>query len=283
MATWPDRFPGRLEYEVEDFADRDLEFTLDESLLGRGGPVVMRGALEHKGKRIALEVVYPDSFPFLRPEVYARELRLGRHQNPYEGNLCLLDRSTRAWDADWTAARLVAERVRYLLDLLEEGGEALRAAEAAQGEPASAFFPTLRGAAVFVPAAMLGLPHDAGTGRARLAFSSQEPPQIVIRALLADVHTRVRKGKRRNGKRRNLGSADATLRRRFSDGRTLEIAWTRLDALPESNAPADLLAAARAPGSGVGMTGWQRVDDGEVSITGCIFQEEVRQGVYEDA
>src|SRR3712207_1305461 len=119
MATWPDRFPGRLEYELRDFRDRGLEFTLDDDLLGRGGPVVLRGDIDRSGDRIELEVVYPDSFPFLRPEVYARSVRLDRHQNPYEGNLCLLDRSTRAWSTPWTAAWLVAERVPYLLDLVE--------------------------------------------------------------------------------------------------------------------------------------------------------------------
>jgi hypothetical protein len=88
-------------------------------------PRVIRGSIVWHERQIELEVVYPDTFPFLRPEIYAPGLALGRHQNPLQGNLCLLDRSTRAWNVDETGAWLVAERVPYLLDLLEQGGEAL--------------------------------------------------------------------------------------------------------------------------------------------------------------
>lgn len=277
MATWPDRWPGRLEYEVEDFCDRGLEFALDEELVHRGGPVVMRGRIERHGTPVELEVVYPDTFPFLRPEVLARDLSLGRHQNPYEGNLCLLDRATRAWDTDWTAARLIEERVPLLLDLLEEGGQALREGEALQGEPASAFFVHQPGTAIFVPGALLRIPTTIKHGSARLSFAEQEPAAVLVRALLSRAQARVRK------RWRDVGRADDALLARFSGGSSIEISWARLTELPPGRSPEELLAAAEAAVPGVRARRCTEVAGGDIAVTGCLFEEEVRQGEYADA
>lgn len=277
MATWPARFSGRIEYEVGDFADRGLDFALDEKLLGRGGPVVMRGRIEHRGTQIELEVVYPDSFPFLRPEVYARKLRLGRHHNRYDGNLCLLDRSTRSWDTRWTGARLIAERVPYLVDLIQQGGEALRRAEVPQGEPASAFFIHEPGTAIFVPVELLQLPKRLKYGHGRLTFARQEPPQVAIRALFARAEERVRKGKWRE-----IARAGAALASRFSGGGKIDFSWVRLEELPDGREPADMLAAIGEAAAGASTQRWNRVANGHISVKGCVFEEEVRQGEYED-
>lgn len=126
MRGWVERFPARLEREFATYAADSLDFEADRALLEEQGRLVMRGSIFHNGEKIELEVVYPDLFPFLRPEVYAKELRRDRHQNPYDGNLCLLDRSTRAWSPSLTGAWLVRERVPHLLRLLEAGGEEAR-------------------------------------------------------------------------------------------------------------------------------------------------------------
>jgi hypothetical protein len=277
MRSWKDRFPERFEHELSAFAERDLDFKLDEDLLEEQGRVVLRGTLVHDGDEIPLEVNYPDLFPYLRPEVVAKELKLDRHQNPYEGNLCLLDRSSRAWNPSDTGAWLVAERVPYLLKLLAAGGEELRKEEAPQGEPVSSYFPSAAGTVIFVPAEALKLPPDTSAGSGRIACSSLEPPQLRIRGLIGELVE-----KKRNRKTRTLARADASLQTRFS-GATLSFRWARLDARPVANTPEALLDAIEAARPGFGSPPWERVHGGQVAIAGAVFSEEVRQGEEEDA
>lgn len=278
MRTWVDRLPERFEHELAEFERRELVFELDRKQLEEQGRVVLRGAIDHKGKEVRLEVRYPDLFPYLRPEVVAPELSLGRHQHPYAGNLCLLDPSTRAWDTDETAAGLVIERVPYLLGLLEPGAEeALREAETPQGEPASVYFPAMPGNVVFVPQAALELPAEAKAGSGRIAFSVFEPPQPEVRGLLAEL---VEKG--RNRKSRLLARAEEALLTRFG-GEQLPFRWVRLPAPPTENTVEGVLAAIEEAKEGFGSPPWQAIPGGQIAITGAVFSEEVRQGEQDDS
>jgi molybdopterin/thiamine biosynthesis adenylyltransferase len=58
--------------------------------------------------------------------------------------------------------------------------------------------------------------------------------------------------------------------------------WVRLQEAPEELSAEAVLAAADAVEPGFGRPPWQRVGDGEVGVTGAVFEEEVRQGEYED-
>lgn len=277
MRTWPQRFPERLTYELDRFAERDLDFQLDEDLLKTQGRVVLRGSIEYQAQVVGVDVIYPDLFPFLRPEVIAKELHLGRHQNPFEGNLCLLDRSTRAWKPSYTGAWLVAEKLPYLLELLEADEEAMRQAEAPQGEPASHYFRTATGAVVFVPAPMLELPLEARAGSGRIAFAPFEPPQVRIRGMISQLVE-----KRGNRKTRTLATADQELLARFN-GREIPFRWVRLEGLPPENRPISLIAAVDSAQPGFGSPPRENVAGGAVGICAGVFREEVRQGEFEDS
>lgn len=278
MRTWVDGFPGRLEYELADFVERDLEFALDEAQLSEQGRVVLRGVLPYEGSEVRLEVRYPDLYPYLRPQVIAPELELERHQNPFARDLCLLEASTRAWDADATAAWLVAERVPYLLGLFAGEEEEMRRAEVPQGEPVASYFEGQPGAAIFVPQTALELPAKARAGSGRLAFSAAEPPQLELRCLLAEL---VERGP--NGKAKTLGRADDEDLDRHFGGERIPFRWVRLDERPEANTPEAVLAAAERVQAGFGSPPWRAVGGGQVAVTGVLFQEEVAQGVLEDA
>lgn len=277
MRSWPERLPERLDYELACFTERGLDFELDQDILDRRGRVVVRGSITHAGEKIELEVVYPDLFPWLRPEVYAKGLRLDRHQNPYQGNLCLLDRSSRAWKPSYTAAWLVAERVPYLLELLAGGEETMRLAESPQGEPFSSYFLGMPGTTVIVPAAMLDLPAEARAGAGRIAFAPFEGPRIWIRGAIAELVE-----KRGSRKTRTLATFDATLQERFA-GAQIPFRWVRLPELPTENSAAALLTAIEVTQHGFGTPRWETVAGGQIAIVAAVFREEVRQGEYEDA
>lgn len=274
--NWPDRYPGRLEYELASFEGRGLDFRLDEGHYQRSGQVVVRGKLPHGEQFVDLEVVYPDFFPLFRPQVFATELRLGRHQNPVAGNLCLLDRPTRAWHTNDTGAWLVAERVPYLLSLLEQGGEELARAEVPQAEPASAFLPYDRpGAMLAVAGTALALPVEHQRGAARLTFSSTDAETASMRVLLAKVCAE-------DAGAAPLAEADEPLRERFG-GSALDVRWVRLPESPVADSAEALLQLARKQDPGLGMATWHRLADGcEVRPTAIVFPEEVGQHVIED-
>lgn len=277
MRPWTETYPERLAYELAEFERRGLRFEPDQAALDKTAALALRGSIIWRERAVELVVVYPDSFPFLRPEVYAPDLKLERHQSPIERNLCLLDRSSRAWHVSDTGAWLVAVRVPHLLDLLELGGEDLLAGEAPQGEPESYYFPGQVGAVVFVPAEMLNLQDSERVGILELAFGQNEPPQQMLRGCLAKLAVRSRKGKKRT-----LAEVGKPLRTRFA-GERLEGRWVRLDRFPSGNQPADLLNAVAAVQPAFSQHHWHQLSLGvEISILGAVVPEEVRQGEWED-
>ncbi len=274
MYRWTEAFPGRLEAELAAFeADDRLDFELDEEERKRTGRIRLGGTLLHKGGKIKLEIRYPESFPFLRPEVFAPELRLARHQNPTRGNLCLLDRSSLAWNPSDTGAWLVGERVPYLLDLLEKGGEEMAAAEVPQGEPHSVWFPPAAGSIVFVPDDFLKLRADCTAGVARLSVHPQEEHGQLLRACLSHVAVADKKGR----KQPIASVQDQRLRERFPKT-AFEVAWVRLDELPAGEGKAGELLEAIRQRPGYKAPPWQRMPWGQMRISGALFSEEVRQG-----
>lgn len=277
MRSWPERFPGRLEYELAGFAEHGLDFEVDEDLRHQTGKVRLRGAINHDGEPVELEVHYPDLFPFLRPQVYAKGKNLDRHQNPYEGNLCLLDRSSRAWKPSYTAAWLVAEKVPYLLQLLTAGGEEMTLAESPQGEPFSTYFPGMPGTVVFVPEAMVGLKPDSHAGSGRIGVAAIEGPRLALRGAIVELVEKRGGGR----KTRLLAQAEQQILKRF-DGTRLPFRWVRLPQLPAENTATALLAAIDSEQPGFAVPRWEPVADGEIAIVGAVFAEEVRQGQYED-
>jgi hypothetical protein len=278
VRPWTEAFPERLEHELAEFERLRLRFELDERHHRETGRVILNGTLPYQGEQVQLQVAYPDSFPFMRPEVFAPALRLERHQNPVEHNLCLLERSTLAWNVSDTGAWLVAERVPHLLGLLAAGGETLAAGEAPQGEPASAYFKTEAGAVVFLAEEMLHLPPEHSSGVFRLATKENEPPQPLLRGCLSKISTRDRRGAKLM-----LAELPEPLKQRFS-GKSIEGRWVRLEAFPDGNRPKDLLAAAATVNPGLATPRWQRLPaGGDISVVGVVVQEEVAQGVFQDS
>ena len=208
MARWVQRFPGRLEYELAEFARRGLEFVLEKGEF-ESGRVVVDGSLPVERGRLALRVVFPDAYPYFRPEVYAPDLALGRHQNPYEKNLCLLETPTRAWNTNETAAWLVAERVPYLLGLIQAGGQELARNEVPQGEPESFYIVRQPGTAVLIPEEALRLSQDVQFGNAYFSFS-EDRVATAVHALLRQVSAHTR-----GGETTALARADEKLLTRF--------------------------------------------------------------------
>ncbi|HEX8122453.1 MAG TPA: ThiF family adenylyltransferase [Solirubrobacteraceae bacterium] len=278
MRRWYEENEDRLNAELAALNDGPFAFELDDDYQRRTGLILLRGTYKRpNGEALELEVVYPDSFPFLRPEVFARTITFERHHHPYRGNLCLLDASTRHWDPTWTAADLIAKQGEKLLALLDAGDEAaMRDAETPQGEPATRYFVGPPGAVVFVPEQVLAANPEYRSGIIRFAIGDPEDGAAPLRACVKSLELEKRGGAE------VVAAIGDDLSRRF--GRTiLAGTWVRLEALPSGGkATAEaLLAAARAT-PGYRQAQWQQGVGGRLRLTALVTREEVRQGEYED-
>jgi hypothetical protein len=125
---WDLRFPGRLQKELDAFSAEGVNPTVDEGAL-QDGRLVLDFQWPFDGSVLPLRAVYPDSFPFLRPQVILldRSRSSGRHIAS-DGTLCLIGRDSRQWTSSLTVPALLRER---LADALTASG-----VEDPQGEPA---------------------------------------------------------------------------------------------------------------------------------------------------
>lgn len=140
MRPWFERDPDLLARELEAFAQHDIEAEVDEEARAQG---VMRIALNYPGPdgRVRLIAVYPDFFPYFRPEVRAPDMQLARHQSPNGGNLCLVGRRTSHWFAEDTLASVLVEQLPHLLAFHSSGDlAALTEVEEPQGEPFGVYY-----------------------------------------------------------------------------------------------------------------------------------------------
>ncbi len=273
VRPWVEQFPERLAYEIEEFTRRGLRLEPDERELRKRHRLVMRGPVSVGEGTVAITVVYPDSFPYLRPEVYCADLILDRHQNPFDGNLCLLDRSTREWDTNDTGAWLVAERLPHLLDLLTRGGEVLAEGEAPQGEPVTSYLATATGAVAFVPETALQVPGEIACGSLVLGLGMTQPVGAQLRCALLSVASETADG------RTAWSSPEVApaIAGRFATSR-LHARWVRLPHLPASRDPRAIIEAVRLLNPQAATPLWQQSADGQVAVLGILIEEEVRRG-----
>jgi len=276
MRPWTERLPERVAFELAEFERLAPAFAIDETELTNHRRLVMRGTVEHHGAQVEASVVYPDSFPYMRPEVYAPGLALQRHFNPFDGNLCLLDRSSREWNTSDTGAWLIDARLPELLELLEQGGQALREAEAPQGEPLTSFLTTFTGAALLVPQEALEVPAEVIAGTLALGLGMALPIAGALRAAIL----RVEAAKEPGRERWRSAAVPEQLTGRFQIAR-LTVPWVRLHELPATRDPAAFIEKAREISPKSVTPRWLPAQGGQIAVLALLVAEEVRQGETE--
>lgn len=140
MRPWFERDPELLMREIEALTAAGAVVEIDEGARAAGVLRLIIGYPSPDGP-VALVAIYPDFYPFFKPEVRAPDLRLKRHQNPTGHNLCLVGRRTSKWYAEDTLADVLSLQLPRLLDYARTGDiDPLIAVEEPQGEPASEYY-----------------------------------------------------------------------------------------------------------------------------------------------
>jgi molybdopterin/thiamine biosynthesis adenylyltransferase len=134
---WHERQPERLEWELAEFAARDLPTAVGSD----GELLTIDTAITVGGQSVALKVRFPFDYPDVEPTVFGPKHLLARHQNRHSGNFCLLEDPKLDWWPTMSAAALVDEDLRWLIEDSRAGPDAVRAGEADMPEPLSQHMP----------------------------------------------------------------------------------------------------------------------------------------------
>lgn len=134
--AWWEQFPGRLEWELEYLRLAGYEPRLDEAFKDEHGAIRIDFTVDGQ----PMWAVFPDEYPWFRPEVVSPEDDLPKHQAPFQKNLCLLPREPQAWDAatDSLAGLLIHQLPKvYETQAQHENAEDT---EVHQAEPFTAYY-----------------------------------------------------------------------------------------------------------------------------------------------
>jgi hypothetical protein len=116
---WEHAWKGRFDFELRDlmaFVGDTLR--IDEKRLEKGILWLEFEWPLSEGRACPLQAAYPDSYPYVRPQVMLRgdpEAFPKRHCSPSDGTLCLLGRDTGLWSAKWTLAELLNRQLEKAL------------------------------------------------------------------------------------------------------------------------------------------------------------------------
>lgn len=199
------------DWEIRRFAANALPANVDE-VARAAGRFVVRSIVTFQGQEHEIEVCYPAETPELPPVVFGPPGLLQRHQNPFEGNFCLLERPLDDWKAqEWGAADLIQERLKALLSDTEEGPDVVRAAEAPMPEPFSEYYRPAYGPVVLMPGDLLSPTGASGSARLRLF------DQNALRYVVIEI----------DGRKSSLPFEDV-----FAQGEVVPARWKRFDVPP---------------------------------------------------
>lgn len=181
MELWWSR-AERLRWEISEL--ERLGFRYDpHGDVEASGPFYLRVYASWRGEEAALDVTFPELYPYFRCEVRAENLDLLHHQNPFRKNLCLLGRGTDQWSTRDSLAWLLSDQLPKLAEALDADTDSAAAAlEEQQGEPVSDYYPYEIGDVVLVDSSWR-IPPEFDRGRIKLEYkphADDEPFRAVV-------------------------------------------------------------------------------------------------------
>ena len=252
--------------ELDAFQHAGMPATVDAVLREKG---IVRVDFEYaQGEEsIPLYAIYPDMFPFVRPQVYAAGLDLPRHQSPFARNLCLIGRSTENWSTDDHLADLVHEQMPKLLAAARRpAGTPSPVAEEAQGEPVTGYLPETPNNLVMVDSSWT-LPAGVTGGTLTIVVESGV---IGIKGYVSRIA----------GGGAEIGGLQ--LDGIWQRSRPIEARWARLSRLEGSYLPADVERRMIEEHPELRRLAPQNMGALTADVVGLTFPEEVSPGVVGD-
>lgn len=253
--TWWEERPERLEYELERLRFLGLDPKIDEEAR-EAGQIIVRFDFTVEGRTVEFTAVFPHAYPWFSFELFAADLGLGHHQNPFAGNLCLLARPGHDWRPSDYVAKFLQEQLPAVVAAgLAMDSSTVASVEAHQAEPLSTYYDYFPGAVVLIDSAWTIPAGDAGS--LQLGVEGVEP----LRGAVVQV-----RGK-------TTLAADPAFRDRFPT--SLAGRWFRVhEPILEQHAEG-FLARLRAVAPEAGQPRWVTVGRTEVDVVAVIYPEEI--------
>ena len=260
LKPWWERFPGRLEYEFEELQAIGVEFQRNEmAFRNRRLELDLRAVVD--GKKIKLHARFPDLYPYFRFELFAPDLALSHHQNPFLKNLCLISSATETWHTWDTLAAFIRDRLPVVLrtGASENSGD-VAGLEEVQAEPVSVYYKYLENSMVLVESSWAIEP-SISRGRFLLGIDPRSAPALrgAIQEILDD-------------KDKLIAQANGPLSKLHKD--SLRGRWVRIARPVLEEDPARFLQAVSREHPDLRSPRWQRLGEYQIDVAGVIFPEE---------
>jgi len=269
MKPWWERFPGRLDRETASLDRRGITFKRDEDAWRDGQLILEVNITPTEGAAIRLIAHYPFTFPYTRFEVFAPDVSLPRHQNPFEKNLCLMGRSSSNWSVHDTLGDVLTTQLPTLMRFATEGQASLRDLEEPQGEPFTDFYHYYPNTAVLVDSSWQL--KSITSGKLKLLFSSALPFRGAVTEIL-------------DSSGNTLVQAEKVFNRAFTH--SARGRWVRWETPIVETDPKRFLGIVSARYRDFGqmaLSAQRALSRGDPEIFGIVFPEEGEQGKHHDA
>ena len=258
---WWEIYPSRLERELDALKQAGIEYRRDDEAFDKG-VLCLHIEMEKTGK---LRVVFPDLYPYFRFEIYAPDLQLSHHQNPFSKSLCLIGRSTANWRADDTLASFLIEKLpQVILTGTSDNATEVAGIEQTQAEPFSDYYTCHPGTALIVDGSWeIDASYKSGT----ILIGTISPKDQFLRGAVLEVHDE-------DGN--TLAKANNQIRRAFPE-EELVGRWVRLsEPLKTPNHSERFIYLQKKDPYPDRIRGY-RVNGGELKIRASLFPEEIRR------
>ena len=253
--------PERLEYEIAELTAAGILCEIDRDALERGFAVLN---LRHtvQDRELSFIVRFPDTYPYMRFEVEAPDLKLRHHQNPFRKNLCMIGRSTENWCTEDTVASYFKDR---LPAVIQSGSSAdpqeVKDLEELQGEPVTDYYTYFPNSVVIVDSSWSIDPEIKG---GILELGIEKNLTQGLRCAVCTV---------KDWKDNILAKADPKLSRLYPE--RVEGRWVRSQKAILEDDCNKFLSQIIALDKTFSSKKWQNIKGRRISIIGVLFPEEV--------
>lgn len=276
VPTWDERWPGRLDWECHQLEAAGMAYVVRKE----GAEIEIDITYELGGERFELVAVFPTWYPYFRPLVRTRTGRFAFHQQPFDGDLCLIARDPSLWSIDDSLAELISSQLPKIVAANEPHSDgddsAVIELEEHVPEPVRENYRYAHPDVVFVDSSWT-IPADVDGGILELAVRADQFPLRAVVVKVADDNGSI------------LAEADPRLVAGFGGGRVRArwvriaspVVWDRGEDTPGGDDGEDYRVALDA----VAPTRRRlrsAIGPAKVEITGVVYSDEIRYTVGGD-
>lgn len=260
LKPWWERFPGRLEYELERLKEIGIscetEFT--------GDTVSLRFPYVVGTETINLVVKFPASYPYLRFTVDVPDIEFDHHLNPFTKDLCILGRATVNWETDDTVANTLKTQLPKVLQAGRSTNiDEVRDLEENQPEPISEYFVT-RGFVFIDGEFNIGKKYMGQLGNLEMGIEVNKYRNWIAVLNIRDIENN------------HIANANPHVERLFKQ--KIHGRWIRLEKPIMENDPSQFFSKLILVESRLKSPIWQKINRNlSIDVIAVVFPEEIKE------